>query len=265
MATTHTKCRTWRCGYQIPADRDHCPDCGIPRRLWGRLLTRVGLASKRPNLRHSEREAWKVIDAARDEMQKLVDLEGDLTGFHKPKMTDQQKEALGRAKAHIARKAFPGLERLKAIEAARWQNGWVPVVMRLADERFSDKQLAEIDEQLYRHTRLGSALKKRWERGIPGYEALWDRKVKSLEPSIFRLAVTIIRIREWVSVRRTIGVLGEVSALQEVDGAPTLEGLPPHEMSEWLETVYDRDEELEKLTQETLRWEAEEDVNRLLE
>ena len=68
-----------------------------------------------------------------------------------------------------------------------------------------------------------------------------------------------------MSVRRTIGVLGEVSALQDVDGAPKLEGLPPPEMSEWLETVYDRDQELERLTQETLRWEAEEDVNRLLE
>ena len=85
------------------------------------------------------------------------------------------------------------------------------------------------------------------------------------DPAIFRLAVTIIRIREWVSVRRTIGVLGDVSALQDVDGAPKLEGLPPPEMSEWLETVYDRDQELERLTQETLRWEAEEDVNRLLE
>lgn len=262
---THAKCRTLRCGFQIPVEKDHCPNCGIPRGLVGRLLVRIGLYARRPNLRQAEKEAWEVINAANDEMKKLVDLEGDLTGFHKPKMSDKQKDALATAKSHIAKKAFPGLKRLKAIEAARWQNAWLPVVMRLADERMSDKELAKIDEQLYKHTRAGSALKKRWERGIPDYEALWDRKVKGLEPSIFRLAVTIIRIREWVSVRRTIGVLGEVSALDNADGAMKMEDVPPHEMSEYLETIYDRDAELEKLTQETLRWEAEEDVNKLLE
>jgi hypothetical protein len=51
--------------------------------------------------------------------------EGDLTGFHKPKMSPPQKEALQKGRAHIARKVKPGLKRLKAIEVARWQNGWV--------------------------------------------------------------------------------------------------------------------------------------------
>jgi hypothetical protein len=34
--------------------------------------------------------------------------------------------------------------------------------------------------------------------------------------------------------------------------------------AEWLETIYDRNDELERLTQETLRLEAEADVDRLL-
>lgn len=124
-------------------------------------------------------------------------LEGDLTGFHKPKMSPAQKEALEKGRAHIARKAKPGLTRLKAIEAARWQNGWVPVVMRLAEEGLEDAALSDIDRQLYRYTRIGSALNKRWKHGVPGYEGLFDASTRSMEPSIFRLAVTIIRIREW--------------------------------------------------------------------
>jgi hypothetical protein len=41
--------------------------------------------------------------------------------------------------------------------------------MRLAEDGLDDPQLADIDQQLYRHTRLGSALNKRWKNGIPGY------------------------------------------------------------------------------------------------
>ena len=148
-------------------------------------------------------------------------------------------------------------------EAARWQNGWVPVVMRLADEGLSDAQLAEIDQQLYRHTRLGSALRKRWDRGMPGYEGLFDRTIRSLDPSILGLAMTIIRIREWISVRRTLGALGEISAFTG-DGPPEMTDMPTNDISEWLETMYNRNEELERLTDETLRLEAEEDVDRLL-
>jgi hypothetical protein len=259
----HRKCRTWRCGFKLSVDKDHCPNCGMPRALllWVSRLLR--LAPKYPNLRETEREAWATIDSARDELAKLTTLEGDLTGFHKPKMSPAQKEALQKGRVHVARKAKPGLKRLKAIEAARWQNGWVPVVLRLADEGLDDAQLADIDQQLYRHTRLGSALNKRWKNGIPGYEGLFDRSVRSLEPSIFRLAVTIIRIREWVSVRRTLGSLAGVSAF--TDGPPDMHEMPPDDISEWLETIYDRDDELEKLTHQTLRLEAEADVDRLLE
>ncbi|MCH7565373.1 MAG: hypothetical protein IH968_16290 [Gemmatimonadetes bacterium] len=258
----HRKCRTWRCGFKISDEKDHCPNCGMPKGLSRRMLTLLRLAPKYPNLRQAEREAWSTIDSARDELDKLTTLEGDLTGFHKPKLTPAQKEALQKGRAHIIRKAKPGLTRLKAIEAARWQNGWVPVVMRLADEGLNDPQLADIDQQLYRHTRLGSALNKRWKHGIPGYEGLFDRSVRSLEPSIFRLAVTIIRIREWVSVRRTLGGLAGISAF--TDGPPDMHDMPTNDISEWLETIYDRDDELERLTHETLRLEAEEDVDRLL-
>ncbi len=259
---THRKCRTWRCGFMIPNEKDHCPNCGMPKSLWRRILTYVRLAPEHPNLRQAELAAWSTINSARDELEKLTTLEGDLTGYHKPKMNPTQKEALQKGKAHITRKAKPGLLRLKAIEAARWQNGWVPVVMRLAAEGLSDVELAEIDQQLYRHTRLGSALNKRWDRGMPGYEGLFDRSTRSLEPSILRLAFTIIRIREWISVRRTLGVLGEISAFTE--GSPEMEDMPTNDISAWLETMYDRDEELERLTHETLRLEAAEDVDRLL-
>lgn len=258
----HRKCLTWRCGYKLSKDKDYCPNCGIPTALSGRILTFLRLAAKQPNLREAEREAWTIIDSARAELDKLTKLEGDLTGFHKPKMTPAQKEALQKGRAHITRKAKPGLMKLKAIEAARWQNGWVPVVMRLAEDGLDDPQLADIDQQLYRHTRLGSALNKRWKNGIPGYEGLFDRTVRSLEPSIFRLAVTIIRIREWVSVRRTLGGLAGISAF--TDGPPDMHDMPTNDISEWLEAIYDRDSELERLTQETLRLEAEEDVDRLL-
>ncbi len=258
----HRKCLTWRCGYKLSKDKDYCPNCGIPTALSGRILTFLRLAAKQPNLREAEREAWNIINSARAELDKLTKLEGDLTGFHKPKMTPAQKEALQKGRAHITRKAKPGLMKLKAIEAARWQNGWVPVVMRLAEDGLDDPQLADIDQQLYRHTRLGSALNKRWKNGIPGYEGLFDRTVRSLEPSIFRLAVTIIRIREWVSVRRTLGGLAGISAF--TDGPPDMHDMPTNDISEWLEAIYDRDSELERLTQETLRLEAEEDVDRLL-
>ncbi len=259
---THSKCRTWRCGFMMPNDKDHCPNCGMPKGVWRRILTHLTFASKHPNLRQAEFEAWSTINSVRDELQRLTTLERDLTGYHKPKMNPTQKEALQKGKAHITRKAKPGLQRLKSIEAARWQNGWVPVVMRLADEGLSDAQLAEIDQQLYRFTRLGSALNKRWNRGMPGYEGLFDRSIRSLEPSILRLALTIIRIREWISVRRTLGALGEISGF--TDGPPEMSDMPTNGISEWLETIYDRNEELERLTHQTLRLEAEEDVDRLL-
>ena len=40
--------------------------------------------------------------------------------------------------------------------------------------------------------------------------------------------------------------------------------IPSEDVSEWLETIYDRDEELQQLTNEALRLEAEEEVDRLL-
>ena len=259
----HRKCRTWRCGFKLSEDKDHCPNCGISTRLLPRILTFLRLARRRPNLREAEREAWATIDSARKELDKLTTLEGDLTGFHKPKMSPAQKEAMQKGRAHITRKAKPGLMRLKAIEAARWQNGWVPVVMRLADDGLDDRQLANIDQQLYRHTRLGSALNKRWKNGIPGYEGLFTRKTKAMDPSVFRLAVTIIRIREWISARRTVRALADISSFTDHPG--TEEEIPSDDVSEWLETIYDRDEQLQQLTDEALRLEAEEDVDRLLE
>jgi hypothetical protein len=227
--------------------------------LW--LLTHLRLAARHPNLRQAEREAWAVIDAARDEFAKLAAVEGDLTGRHKPKLTDAQRAALQKGKSLVARKAKPGLARLKEIEVARWQNGWAPTVLRLSDEGLSDKVMSKIDKELYRQTRLGSALNKRWKNGIPGYEGLFDSSVRSLKPSVFSLAFTLIRIREWVSVRRTLGVLGEISAFSEE--MPEFQNVPAEDISEWLETVYDRDAELERLTHETIRLEAEEDVDRL--
>jgi hypothetical protein len=116
----HRKCLTWRCGYKLSEDKDYCPNCGIPTTLLGRILTFLRLAARQPNLREAEREAWAIIDGARGELDKLTKLEGDLTGFHKPKMTPAQKEALQKGRAHITRKAKPGLMKLKAIEAARW-------------------------------------------------------------------------------------------------------------------------------------------------
>ena len=228
--------------------------------MW--LLTHLRLVARRPNLCQSEQGAWSVINAARDEYSKLTAVEGDLRARHKPPLTDAQKDALHKGKMLLIRKAKPGLARLKAIEVARWQNGWAPIVLRLSDESLSDETLSRIDEQLYRHTRLGSALNKRWKYGIPGYEGLFDTGVRSLKPSVFTLAFTLIRIREWVSVRRTLGVLGEISAFREE--LPEIPNVSAGDISEWLETVYDRDQELERLTHETIRLEAEEDVDRLL-
>jgi hypothetical protein len=106
-------------------------------------------------------------------------------------------------------------------------------------------------------------LNKRWKNGIPGYEGLFTAKTRSMDPSVFRLAVTIIRIREWISARRTAKALADISSFLENSGI--VEEIPSAEVSEWLETIYDRDEQLERLTNEALRLKAEEDVERLLE
>jgi hypothetical protein len=98
---------------------------------------------------------------------------------------------------------------------------------------------------------------------MPGYEGLFTRETTAMEPSVFRLAVTIIRIREWISARRTVNALADVSSFTEDSGI--VEEIPSDDMAEFLETLYDRDEQLQKLTNEALRLEAEEDVNRLLE
>jgi uncharacterized protein YjiS (DUF1127 family) len=135
--------------------------------------------------------------------------------------------------------------------------------LRLADENLNDAQLAAIDRELYLHTRAGSALNKRWNRGIPEYEGLFTKTTKAMDPSVFRLAVTIIRIREWISVRRTVRALADISSFTDDSGIA--DGLPADDVSEWLETIYDRDEQLQQLTDEALRLEAEEDVDRLLE
>ena len=46
-----------------------------------------------------------------------------------------------------------------------------------------------------------------------------------MEPSVFRLAVTIIRIREWISARRTANALSEISSFpdrpESVEEIPT--------------------------------------------
>jgi hypothetical protein len=216
-----------------------------------------------PSLRPAEAEAWKIIDKAQKEWQKLETLEGDLTGYHKPKMTPEQKAAIHKAEEQISRKAQPALQRLKEIEVARWQNGWSPVALQLADENLNDAQLAEVEQKLYRHTRVGSALNKRWKNGIPGYEGLFTSKTRSMEPSVFRLAVTIIEIREWISARRTANALAEISLFSDDSGIA--EELPSEDISEFLETIYDRDEQLQRLTDEAVRLAAEEEVGRLLE
>lgn len=97
-----------------------------------------------------------------------------------------------------------------------------------------------------RHTCLGSALNKRWKHSILGDESLFDRNVRSLELSIFSLAVTIIRIHEWVNVRQTFGGLASISTF--IGRPPDMHDVPTDDVSEWLETVYDRDDDLESLT-----------------
>ena len=259
----YKKCRSWRCDFSISTGKEYCPGCGFPTRVWGRVLVHLRIAPRGPSLRPAEAEAWKVIDKTQREWQKLATLEGDLTGYHKPKLTPEQKAAIEKGEEQIGRKAQTALQRLKEIEVARWQNGWIPVALRLADEDLSDAQLAAIDQELYRHTRTGSALNKRWKNGIPGYEGLFTRKTKAMDPSVFRLAVTIIRIREWISVRRTVRALADISSFTDDSGLA--DGLPADDVSEWLETIYDRDEQLQRLTDEALRLETEEDVDRLLE
>ena len=259
----YKKCRSWRCDFNISTGKEYCPGCGFPTSLWGRVLVHLRIALRGPSLRPVEAEVWKVIDKAQGEWKKLATLQGDLTGYHKPKMTPEQKAAIEKGEEQISRKAQPALQRLKEIEVARWQNGWIPVALRLADEDLSDAQLAKIDQQLYRHTRAGSALNKRWKNGIPGYEGLFSKKTRAMDPSVFRLAVTIIRIREWISAKRTVRALADISSF--TDHAGPEEGIPADDVSEWLEAIYDRDEQLEQLTSESLRLEAEEEVDRLLE
>ena len=93
-----------------------------------------------------EAEVWKIIDKAQEEWQKLATLQGELTGYHKPKLTPEQKAAIEKGEEQISRKAQPALQRLKEIEVARWQNAWIPVALRLTDEDLSDAQLAAIDQ-----------------------------------------------------------------------------------------------------------------------
>ena len=258
----YRRCRRWGCDFNISAGKETCPGCGFPQKFWRRLLVHLRITPRGPSLGPAEAEVWKIIDKAQNEWQKLATLEGDLTGYHKPKLTPEQKAAIERGEKQISRKAQPALQRLKEIEVARWQNAWIPVALLLADDNLDDTQLAVIDRELYRHTRVGSALNKRWNRGIPEYEGLFTRKTKAMDPSVFRLAVTIIRIREWISARRTVRALADISSFTDDSGI--VEGLPTDDVSEWLETIYDRDEELEQLTNEALRLDAEEDVNRLL-
>ncbi len=260
--TGYRKCSRWGCDFNIVAGKETCPGCGFPRKFWRRVLVYLRIAPRAPSLRPAEAEVWKIIDKAQDEWQKLATLEGDLTGYHKPKLTPEQKAAIEKGEQQISRKAQTALQRLKEIEVARWQNAWIPVALRLADENLTDAQLAAIDQELYRHTRAGSALNKRWNRGIPEYEGLFTKKTKSMEPSVFRLAVTIIRIREWISARRTVRALAEISAFTDDSGI--VDELPTDDVSEWLETIYDRDEQLQKLTDEALRLDTEEGVDRLL-
>jgi len=262
----YRRCRSWRCDFNISTGKEYCPGCGFPTTLWGRVLVHLRIVRRSPSLRPAEVEVWKIIDGVQKEWQKLATLEGDLTGFHKPKMTPEQKAAIEQGEDQISRKAQPALQRLKEIEVARWQNGWVPVALRLSDESLNDAQLAAIEEELYRHTRTGSALNKRWNRGIPGYEGLFTAQTKSMDPSVFRLAVTIIRIREWISARRTANALADISSFSSNSGdSGILDEIPSDDVSEWLETIYDRDEQLQRLTDEALRLEAERDVDRLLE
>jgi len=259
----YSKCRSWGCDFNISAGKKYCPGCGIPVKLWSRLLVRLRIGRRQPSLHASEVEVWRLLDKVQKEWQKLANLQGDLTGYHKPKMTPEQKEAIAKGEEQISRKAQPTLQRLKQIEVARWQNVWIPVALRLTDENLTDAQLAAIEQELYRRTREGSALNKRWQRGMPGYEGLFTRKTKGMDPSVFRLAVTIIRIREWISARRTANALSEISSFP--DRPESVEEIPTDDIPEWLETIYDRDEQLQRLTNEAIRLEAEEVVDRLLE
>jgi hypothetical protein len=54
------------------------------------------------------------------EWQKLATLRRDLTGYHKPKMTPDQRAAIAKGEDQISRKAQPALQRLNGIEVARW-------------------------------------------------------------------------------------------------------------------------------------------------
>ena len=70
-------------------------------------------------------------------------------------------------------------------------------------------------------------------------------------------------LNSWISARRTVNALAEISSFSDDSGIS--EESPADDVSEWLETIYDRDEQLQQLTNEALRLEAEEDVDRLLE
>ena len=57
--------------------------------------------------------------------------------------------------------------------------------------------------------------------------------------------------------------LGDISAFADDSGHP--QELPTDDVSEWLGMIYDREEQLQQLTNEALRLDVEEDVDRLLE
>ncbi len=118
-ATGYRKCRRWGCDFNISAGKEYCPGCGFPRTLWRRALVYLRVAPRGPSLRPAEAEVWKIIDKAQNEWQKLAKLEGDLTGYHKPKLTPEQKAAIEKGEEQISRKAQGALQRLKEIEVAR--------------------------------------------------------------------------------------------------------------------------------------------------
>jgi len=67
------------CDFNISIGKEHCPGCGFPTSLWGRLLVRLRIRTRGRSLRPAETEV--------------------------PKMTPDQRAAIEKGEDQISRKA----------------------------------------------------------------------------------------------------------------------------------------------------------------
>ncbi len=75
LAQRATKCGSWRCDFNISTGKAYCPGCGLPTRMWRRVLAHLRLAPRGPSLRTAEVEVWRVINKVQEEWQKLATLQ----------------------------------------------------------------------------------------------------------------------------------------------------------------------------------------------